>query len=160
VNLREDVGPDALGLEVIFQDLLQYCLREKRKTAFLISEDEAGGAPSEHELIKQLMDFKLVHVVEPDTSAASGRPGRYEAYTLDFAFFMEPRRRGIEIVEFWATDENRRRLGLRESPVYDLRRMRDLRGTGQPTPTEAVLEEIEAETSDDEATSDDSMEEE
>jgi hypothetical protein len=68
------------------------------------------------------MDFRLIHVVEPDTSAASGRPGRYEAYTLDFSLFMEPRRRNIEIVEFWKIDDNRRRTGIREAPVYPLPR--------------------------------------
>jgi hypothetical protein len=68
------------------------------------------------------MDFKLVHVVEPDTSAASGRPGRYEAYTLDFSLFMEPRKRNIEHVEFWKIDDQRRRVGIREAPVYPLQR--------------------------------------
>jgi hypothetical protein len=67
------------------------------------------------------MDFKLVHLVEPNTSAASGRPGRFEAYTLYFSL-LEPRRRGIEIVRFWETDNQRRRVRLREAPVYDLGR--------------------------------------
>ena len=98
------------------------CLKEKRKTAFLIAQDEVATHPDEHELIQQLMDFKLIHIIEPDTSAASGRSGRYEAYTLDFAEFMEPRLRGIEHVEFWKVDEQRRRQGLRESPVYPLDR--------------------------------------
>ena len=75
-------------------------------------------------LIQQLMDFKLIHVVEPDTSAASGRPGRYEAYTLDFSLFMEPRRRNIEIVEFGRIDDQSRRVGIREAPVYSLERAR------------------------------------
>jgi hypothetical protein len=148
-NLRQDVGnDDAVGLERVFQDLLNFCLRERRKTAFLISEDEAMGSPAQHEVIKQLMDFKLAHVVEPDTSAASGRPGRYEAYTLDFAFFMEPRRRNIEIVEFWEKDENRRRVGLRESPVYPLARVSALEtdGTSLSGATEAVIDAIEGET--------------
>jgi hypothetical protein len=71
------------------------------------------------------MDLKLIHVVEPDTSAASGRSGRFEAYTLDFALFNEPRRRGIEIVEFWRVDESRRRVGIREAPVFPLTRAMD-----------------------------------
>lgn len=147
VNLREDVGLDSTPLEHAFQDLLNFCLREKKKTTFLISEEEAQARPAEHETIKQLMDFKLVHVVEPDTSAASGRPGRYEAYTLDFSFFMEPRRRGIEIVEFWEKDENRRRKGLREAPVYPLERLATVATMAPLTePTEEVIEEIEAET--------------
>ncbi len=121
-NLREDANGDAEGLDRLLADLLTFCLREKKKTAFLISQEEAQTHPREHDLIQQLMDFKLIHVVELDTSAASGRPGRYEAYTLDFSLFMEPRRRNIEIVEFWKIDENRRRTGIREAPVYPLPR--------------------------------------
>jgi len=110
------------SLERLLADLLTFCLREKKKTAFLISQEEAQKHPREHDLIQQLMDFKLIHVVEPDTSAASGRAGRYEAYTLDFSLFMEPRRRNIEIVEFWKIDDNSRRTGIREAPVYPLPR--------------------------------------
>ena len=94
----------------------------------------------EHDRILQLMDFKLIHVVEPDTSAASGREGRYEAYTLDFAFFMEPRLRGIDHMEFWKTDEQRRRQGVREAPTYELARVAALREGAERT--EAVVEEL------------------
>ena len=66
------------------------------------------------------MDFKLIHVIESDTSAASGRSGRYEAYTLDFALFMEPRLRGIEHIEFWKTDDQRRRVGVERLPSIHL----------------------------------------
>jgi hypothetical protein len=125
-NLKEDAGFDVEGIERVFVDLLHFCLKESRKTAFLISQEEGQRHPREHDLIQQLMDFKLIHVVEPDTSAASGRPGRYEAYTLDFSLFMEPRRRNIEIVEFWKVDEQRRRKGIREAPVYPLERLRDV----------------------------------
>lgn len=100
IALRNDVGEDARNLERFFRDLVAFCLGEKRKTAFLISQEEASELDDQHDLIKQLMDFKLIHVVEPDTSAASGRPGRYEAYTFDFPPFMEPRLRGIEHVAF------------------------------------------------------------
>lgn len=123
-GMREDVSGDAAGLERLLTDLLAFCLRDQRKTAFLIAQDEAQRNPDAFEWIQQLMDFKLIHVVEPDTSAASGRGGRYVAYTLDFSFFMEPRRRKIEIVEFWKIDDQRRRRGIREAPVYSLARAR------------------------------------
>jgi hypothetical protein len=132
-QLRNDLGSDAAQLEPIFQDLLTFCLEEKKKTAFLISERDARQHPNEHEAVLQLMDFKLIHVVEPDTSAASGREGRYEAYTLDFAFFMEPRLRGIDHVEFWRTDEQRRRRGVREAAVYELNRVTAARTEGKRT---------------------------
>lgn len=62
-HLREDVGLDATPLERVFQDLLTFCLREKRKTAFLIAQTEVTQYSDEHELIQQLMDFKLLHVI-------------------------------------------------------------------------------------------------
>lgn len=148
-NLREDAGVDVAGLERVFVDLLRFCLRETRKTAFLVSQEEAQSSRREHDLIHQLMDFKLVHVVEPDTSAASGRPGRYEAYTLDFALFTEPRRRGIEIVEFWKVDESFRRIGLRESPVYPLERVKSVfEDSARTDNPEDAIEQIPAEETD------------
>ena len=144
-NLRDDVGADAQGLEKVFRDLTSFCLKEKKKTAFLVAQDDAAKYPHEHELIQQLMDFKLIHVIEPDTSAASGRPGRHEAYTLDFALFMEPRLRGIEHAEFWKVDEQRRRRGLRESPVYSLAQAHEVLAGGSTDSTESVIDEIQAE---------------
>jgi hypothetical protein len=124
-----------LPIETLFGDLTEFCLREKRKTAFLIAQSEAASHPGEHELIQQLLDFKLIHVIEPDTSAASGRTGRCEAYALDFALFMEPRLRGLEHVEFWKVDEQSRRRGVREAPVYPL----DRRATCSPIRLPSML---------------------
>jgi hypothetical protein len=120
--LRDDVNTESINLELVFRDLMRFCIQDKKRTCFLISQDEAQSHPKTHEMILQLMDFKLIHVIEPDTSAASGRKGRFEAYTLDFSLFMEPRKRGIEIVEFWNFDDGGRRIGVRESPTYQLER--------------------------------------
>src|SRR6266540_6679671 len=46
-----------------------------RGSAFLIAQDEAVTHLPEHEFIQQLMDFKLVHVIEPDTSVGLRTPG-------------------------------------------------------------------------------------
>jgi hypothetical protein len=143
-HLREDADGDAGGLERVLVDLMSFCLKEKRKTGFLISQEEAQQYAREHAVIQQLMDFKLIHVIEPDTSAASGRPGRYEAYTLDFSLFMEPRRRGIDIVEFWRRGEDRHRVGVRELPAYPLEQAgRAFDNIAASADAEAFLEEEE-----------------
>jgi len=121
-DLRNDAAGEVDALETLFVDIVKFCLSEKRKTAFLVSKDDIAAHADVHDLILQLMDFKLIHLIDESTSAASGRPGRYEAYTLDFALFMEPRRRNIEIVKFWETDDQRRRVRLREAPDYPLDR--------------------------------------
>lgn len=145
-NLRNDASADAAGLERVLYDLLAFCLREKRKTAFLVAQEDAQARPCEHELIQQLMDVKLIHIVEPDTAAASGRPGRHEAYTVDFSLFMEPRRRNIDLVEFWKIDENRRRTGVREAPVYPIARAGSVYDdtAGNANTDEVLQEEVEA----------------
>jgi hypothetical protein len=144
-NLREDVGDDAKRIELVFSDLVTFCLKEEKKTGFLISQDEVRSRPDAHEIIQQLMDYKLIHVVEPDTSAASGRSGRFEAYTLDFSLFMEPRLRGIKHIEFWRTDPKRSPAGVREAPTYSLERA-NRSAEGEATEaTEDVLEQLEEE---------------
>ncbi len=140
-NLRDEAEADASPLEKVYYDIVSFCLKEKKKTAFLVSQHEAQAYPDIHELILQLMDFKLIHVVEPDTSAASGRKGRYEAYTLDWSLFMEPRMRNIEHVEFWRIDADGRRVGLREAPDYSLLRAREATNGKVDTNIEAVLQE-------------------
>lgn len=143
-SLREDTGQDADAIERVFRDIVTFCLKEERKTGFLISQGEVTDHEREHDVIQQLMDFKLIHVIESDTSAASGRAGRYEAYTLDFSLFMEPRLRGIEHIEFWKTDEQRRRVGVREAPVYPLVRARQVMGAlRDDIATETVLDALE-----------------
>jgi hypothetical protein len=139
-DLRTDAGAEVPALERLFVDLVRFCLSEKRKTAFLVSKDDIAAYPEIHDLIQQLMDFKLIHLVDESTSAASGRPGRFEAYTLDFALFMEPRRRNIEIVRFWETDDQRRRVRLREAPDYPLARGAAAIADSEPVQAEEALE--------------------
>jgi hypothetical protein len=145
-NLKEEGINDSSPLEKLYRDIISFCLKDKRKTAFLISQEQAQEFPDIHELIQQLMDFKLIHIIEPDTSAASGRKGRYEAYTLDFSLFMEPRMRNIEHVEFWKIDSNRQRVGMREAPDYDLRRAKEAIDSNAPQNSieEALLEADDA----------------
>jgi hypothetical protein len=145
-NLRDDVFKDADAIENVFRDVMRFCIQEKKKTCFLISQEDAQKLPQIHEIILQLMDFKLIHVIEPDTTAASGRQGRFEAYTLDFSLFMEPRKRNIDIVEFWNYDEGGRRIGVREAPVYELDRAGQAMTSKDNQRTEDLILEVEGDT--------------
>jgi hypothetical protein len=142
-NLRSDAGADSSTIERVYRVLAEFCLKGKKKTGFLVAQSEVNSHTREHEVIQQLMDFKLIHVIESDTSAVSGRSGRFEAYTLDFALFMEPRLRGVRHIQFWRTDQQRRREGVREAPVYRLDRARDImQAINEPSDPEALREEI------------------
>lgn len=141
-HLREDADEATPGIERVFVDLIRFCLKEKGKTTFLVSQEETQHFPEQHEVVQQLMDMKLIHVVEPDTSAASSRQGRYEAYALDFSLFMEPRRRNIDITKFWERGDDGHKRGIRESPVYPLQRLKSaFEGTDATRPDE-ILNQI------------------
>lgn len=147
-HLREDADEATPGIERVFVDLIRFCLREKGKTTFLISQEETQHYPDQHEVVQQLMDMKLIHVVEPDTSAASGRQGRYEAYALDFSLFMEPRRRNIDITQFWERGEDSHKKGIRESPVYPLERLKAVFEGTDTTRPEDLLNQLPKEDED------------
>jgi hypothetical protein len=143
-NIQEEAGYDAEALSKVYADLVSFCLKERKKTAFLVSIEDARQHPDQNELLQQLMDFKLIHVISQNTSAASGRQGRYVAYTLDFSIFMEPRRRGIEIIEFWKVDDQRRSIGIREAPDYSLARVAAAAASADVLPVEQIVDSIEA----------------
>ncbi len=142
-NIQEEAGYDSEALSRVYADLVTFCLKEKRKTAFLVGIEDARKYPDQNELLQQLMDFKLIHIISQNTSAASGRQGRFVAYTLDFSIFMEPRRRGIEIVEFWKIDDKRRPIGVRESPDYSLERAAAASLSGNDLRVEDIVDSIE-----------------
>jgi hypothetical protein len=51
-NLRDDLGTDATPAETVFRDLLKLCLKEKKKTAFLIDQEGLlrTSPPQQHQL--------------------------------------------------------------------------------------------------------------
>jgi hypothetical protein len=59
-QLRTDVAEDSAAIERIFGDLAVFCLKEERKTAFLVSQQYVTTHTLEHEVIQQLMDYKLI----------------------------------------------------------------------------------------------------
>jgi hypothetical protein len=65
---------------------------------------------------------------------------------------MEPRRRNIEIVKFWEKDENRRRRGFREAPLFELAEVEHLDESPLKEATEELVDEIDAETAEPEKT--------
>ena len=143
-NIKEEAGFDSDKLERLFSDLVLFCLKEKRKTVFLVKHEDIHNYSEAYELLQQLMDFKLIHIVASDTSAASGRGGRFAAYVLDCSIFMDPRRRNVEIVEFWKIDGQRRQVGVRKSPDYPLERAAAvISGSIKTEAIENVLETIE-----------------
>ncbi|TRZ49833.1 hypothetical protein D4S03_07715 [bacterium] len=111
-DFRRDTLDDSTPLEDEFRKIRQFCLEHNNTNCFLLDKEQHGH---EVDLIHELVDLKLVHLVRSRVTV-SGRPGRiYEAYMLDLSQYAGSRkRRELELVEFWKPDstESLRRISL------------------------------------------------
>lgn len=106
-----------MSLEHEFQKLREFCLDGNNTNCFLLDKEIRG---QEVDLIHELVDLKLVHLVRSRVTV-SGRPGRiYEAYMLDLSQYAGARkRRELNMVEFWTPEskEALRKVSLIYEPL-------------------------------------------
>jgi hypothetical protein len=103
-EFKRDTFDDDVPLEAEFKKLTDFCLTKNNSNCFLLDKDDRGD---EVELIHELVDLKLIHLVRSRVTV-SGRRGRiYEAYMLDLSQYAGARkRRELEMIEFWRTGSN------------------------------------------------------
>lgn len=98
-EFKRDTLDDNATLEQEFQRLREFCLDENNSNCFLLDKDLSG---TEVDLIHELVDLKLIHLVRSRVTV-SGHPGKiYEAYMMDLSQYAGARkRRKLQMVEFW-----------------------------------------------------------
>ncbi len=101
-DFKRDTLDDSSPLDDEFRRVRQFCLETNNTNCFLLDKEQHHV---EVDLIHELVDLKLVHLVRSRVTV-SGRKGRiYEAYMLDLSQYAGARkRRELEIVEFWKPD--------------------------------------------------------
>jgi hypothetical protein len=99
---RDTYTEEEISLEKVFREITDFCLQEINSNCFLIDKD-ANGAKAD--LIHELVDLKLLHLIRTRVTVKS-RPGEiFEAYMLDLSQYAGARKkRGLDIVEFWKPD--------------------------------------------------------
>ncbi len=98
-DFKRDTLDDSSPLDAEFRKIRQFCLEENNTNCLLLDKEQHHP---EVDLIHELVDLKLVHLVRSRVTV-SGRRGRiYEAYMLDLSQYAGARkRRELQIVEFW-----------------------------------------------------------
>jgi hypothetical protein len=116
-EFKRDTLDDDVNLEKEFHKLRDFCLDKNNTNCFLLDKEDSGP---EVDLIHELVDLKLIHLVRSRVTV-SGRAGKiYEAYMLDLSQYSGARkRRELEIVEFWksSSKEALRKKSLIYSPL-------------------------------------------
>lgn len=112
-----DTLEDRDKLERSFEKVKHFCLDKTKSNLFLIAQDEAGD---EIDLIKELIDLRLIHHVKSRVTVSS-RPGKiFKGYLLDVSQYTGERaRKDIQMIEFWKDSEKEkiRRASLIYSPT-------------------------------------------
>jgi hypothetical protein len=111
-EFKRDTLDDNVTLEDEFQRLRVFCLDKNNTNCFLLDKEQRGR---DVDLIHELVDLKLVHLVRSRVTV-SGRAGRvFEAYMLDLSQYAGARkRRELQMVEFWepSSKEALRKISL------------------------------------------------
>lgn len=100
---REEFTRDTLDdnktLEDEFQSLRSFCLDDNNCNCFLLDKEVRGN---DVDLIHELVDLKLVHLVRSRVTIRNRTGSIYEAYMLDLSQYAGARkRRDLELIEFW-----------------------------------------------------------
>lgn len=98
-EFKRDTLDDDVTLEDEFQKLRKFCLDKNNTNCFLLEKEQHG---QEVDLIHELVDLKLIHLVRSRVTVSGQRGKIYEAYMLDLSQYAGARkRRDLQIVEFW-----------------------------------------------------------
>jgi hypothetical protein len=102
-EFQRDTPEDREKLENAFDNIKEFCLSVTKKNVFLIDQEEASD---EYELIKELIDLRLLHQIKSRVTV-SAKPGKiYKAFLLDVSQYTGERaRRDVEMTEFWKDSE-------------------------------------------------------
>jgi len=115
-DLRQDTLDDTGTLMGAFDRIKDFCINTAGANCFLVDKDDMGRAT---DLVAQLVDLRLLHLVQSRVTV-SGKPGKlYVAYMLDLGQYVgERKRRGLTMIEFWQSrgTDRLRRAGLILAP--------------------------------------------
>lgn len=143
-ELEEDMASNvgtAQRTVAALNEVRNFCLLEKSFTYFLVDYRDKEEAPGKYSVLTDLMDVRLVHLLDAGVSDPHAAGQRYEAYLLDLSQFSGSRlKQRIHVIDFQGgkivakqtRTKGETRVGnkareviaiLRAAPTFDLERL-------------------------------------
>jgi hypothetical protein len=135
-SMRRDSGEEDAVLEEYLHRIKAFVYAEKRTNAFLVAKDDLDHDAQVRQAIRELVDLRLIHLVDNNTSRAPSDGRRYEAYILDIGLYDNPRPRSFAQIEPGQRDDKARKDALRAAPVLEAAKLRE------PSPKKPVQLEL------------------
>jgi hypothetical protein len=124
-NFKTDSGNEGNILEIYLTNIKKKIYQENRTNAFLAGKQEMETYPQARQAIQELIDLRLIHQVEKNTSSAPSDGLQYEAYILDISLYDNPRPRNFEQIEPGMKDAKSRKDKLRAAPKLSLGKLEE-----------------------------------
>lgn len=123
-SMRVDSGDEDAILEDYLRRIKTMIYSDKRTNAFLVAKDDLEKDPQSRQVLRELVDLRLLHLIDQNTSKASSDGRRYEAYILDIGLYDNARPRSFTQIEPGHRDDKARKDDLRAAPLLNLPKLR------------------------------------
>lgn len=118
-NFKRDTAEEKEVLEHYLQYLKDFMLNSKKTNMCLVSNNDIANYNQIKQAIKELVDLRLIHLVDNNTSSAPADGKRYSAYMIDIGLYPNSKPR-ITQIEPGLVDEEGRKDNIRSAPKVDL----------------------------------------
>ncbi len=118
-NFKRDSAEEKDVLEQYLQYLKDFMLVEKKTNMCLVSNNDIANYNQIRQAIKELVDLRLLHLVDQNTSSAPGDGKRYSVYMIDIGLYPNSKPR-IDQIEPGLVDSEGRKDNIRSAPKVDL----------------------------------------
>ncbi|MDP8267831.1 MAG: hypothetical protein P9L97_03795 [Candidatus Tenebribacter davisii] len=123
-SLKKDSKDDESILENYLYVIKSLVYNSNKTNAFLIAKDDFDKHHYFKQIIRELIDLRLIHLVEQNTSKAPSDGRRYEAFILDICLYDNSRPLNFRQIQPGQRDEKSRRDKLRASPVIEFSKIK------------------------------------
>lgn len=115
-ELKRDTLEERSSVENAFEAIKSFCLERAKANCFLMAKDRTDSGAR---LVEELVDLRLLHLVQSRVTISGRRGELFVAFMLDLGQYAgERKRRGLEMIQFWQRrgTERLRRAGLIYEP--------------------------------------------
>lgn len=119
-SFERDSAEEKEKLELYLEFIKRFCVEEKRKNIFLVSNERIDDFPDIEKAVGQLMDLRMIHLVDPATSCAPSDGTMYSAYMVDIGMYSNSKPRNFDQIDPGVRDEKEKQDKVRAAPIIDL----------------------------------------
>lgn len=119
-SMKRDSGHDDAILDEYLTGIKRFVFDEKKTNAFLIAKEDLTSDPQFSQAIRELVDLRLIHLVDDNISKAPSDGRRYAAYIIDIGLYDNSKPRNFTQREPGQRDAKARKDDLRASPVVTI----------------------------------------